>query len=76
MFAKHGMENDSNFPDNFNFPSKEDIQRYDELKKIFYSLMNEWPHCFDNTLKEPMYLTRSQIAVSRILSRCDSFLHR
>ena len=41
---------------------EENLQRYDELKNLFDLLKDEWPECFDNTLRE--YKPQSQIAVS------------
>ena len=43
---------------------EENLQRYDELKKVFEELKEKWPHCFDNTQKTPAYLSRAEIAVS------------
>ena len=42
--------------------SEENLQRYDELKKVFSLLKKEWPYCFDNT--QESYLSRAEIAVS------------
>ena len=42
--------------------NEEDLQRYDELEKLFDLLKNEWPECFDNISQS--YLSRAQIAVS------------
>ena len=41
---------------------EENSQRYDELKKLFHLLKEEWPECFDNTLR--LYKLQAQIAVS------------
>ena len=42
--------------------AEENLQRYDELKKIFGLLKKKWNYCFDNT--QESYLSRAEIAVS------------
>ena len=41
---------------------EKNLQRYDELKKIFGLLKKKWNYCFDNT--HELYLSRAEIAVS------------
>lgn len=41
---------------------EENLQRYDELKKLFDLVKEEWPQCFDSTLG--LYKLQAQIAVS------------
>ena len=62
--SKHVMLNDAKEQcrgDEFSEQEK-NLQRYDELKKVFGLLKQEWPYCFDNT--QESYLSRAEIAVS------------
>ena len=43
---------------------EKNLQRYDELKKIFGLLKEKWNYCFDNALSQQPYLSRAEIAVS------------
>ena len=56
------MSNDSK--ENDRGEEEENLQRYDELKKVFGLLKKEWNYCFDNT--QESYLSRAEIAVSYI----------
>ena len=56
--SKHIMVNDSKQIRRF----EENLQRYDELKKVFALMKKEWNYCFDNT--QESYLSRAEIAVS------------
>ena len=56
------MLNDSK--ENDRGEEEENLQRYDELKKVFGLLKKEWNYCFDNT--QESYLSRAEIAVSYI----------
>ena len=54
---------------------EENSERYDELKKLFDLLKDEWPECFDNISES--YLSRAQIAVSLLSSYImHSFISR
>ena len=54
------MLNDSK--ENDRGEEEKNLQRYDELKKVFGLLKKEWNYCFDNT--QESYLSRAEIAVS------------
>ena len=62
--SKHILLNDAKEQCRGNEFSEQEknLQRYDELKKVFDLLKKEWPYCFDNT--EESYLSRAEIAVS------------
>ena len=58
--SRHVMLNDSK--ENDRGEEEKNLQRYDELKKVFGLLKKEWNYCFDNT--QESYLSRAEIAVS------------
>ena len=63
------MSNDSK--ENDRGEEEENLQRYDELKKVFGLLKKEWNYCFDNT--QESYLSRAEIAVSYINQKINFF---